>query len=73
MLSLTAKDNGTPPLSRQTQIHVNLVDDKYRFIIILTAIEPSGVVPYTETLRQTIQVSTGEIATYSDILNLNRC
>lgn len=61
VLSVTATDDGDPALSRLTDIHVNLIENKNRFVLVLGNTLPSAVVPFSETIRRTLQNAIGQI------------
>ena len=61
VLTVTATDSGSPALSRQTDIHVNIIVDKNRFVLVLRNTLPILVVPDIENLRQILQNAIGQI------------
>ena len=61
VLSITASDGGSPALSRLTDIHVNLIENKNRFVLVLSNTLPSSVVPNMEAIRRTLQNAIGQI------------
>ncbi|XP_076458561.1 protocadherin Fat 4-like [Babylonia areolata] len=67
VLSATATDNGVPAQVRATDVHVNIIVDKNRFILVLDNVLPNEVVPFKESLRQDIQAAFGQIAIIESI------